>query len=144
MNALGVNRYRRAWRTFGASVLIATSGNVAHNLRALDWSQPESGFDWARRFDDDVRAVLADQPAELVRLSKHAHFSVAAPTPDHFLPLGVCWDGTQRLGTSASSSAAAINAKAPEPKNATTPPSLSQTRPKTVLAASAVRPISML
>src|SRR5690606_24626869 len=39
-------------------VLIAASGNVVHNLRALDWSQPDLGFDWARRFDAAVREVL--------------------------------------------------------------------------------------
>ena len=33
-------------------VLIVGSGNIVHNLRALNWSQPDSGFDWTRRFDD--------------------------------------------------------------------------------------------
>jgi 4,5-DOPA dioxygenase extradiol len=68
-------------------VLIATSGNVVHNLRALDWSRPEFGFDWAQRFDDAARAVLTERPAEVVELREHADFELAAPTPDHFLPL---------------------------------------------------------
>jgi 4,5-DOPA dioxygenase extradiol len=68
-------------------VLIVTSGNVVHNLRALDWSKPELGFDWAQRFDDAARAVLTERPAEVVGLRDHTDFDLAAPTPDHFLPL---------------------------------------------------------
>jgi 4,5-DOPA dioxygenase extradiol len=68
-------------------VLVAASGNVVHNLRAIDWSRPDLAFDWARRFDDDARAVLTGQPGEAARLQAHADYARSAPTPDHFIPL---------------------------------------------------------
>ena len=43
-------------------VLILGSGNVVHNLRLIDWNQPDLGFDWARRFDDAVAEQLANDP----------------------------------------------------------------------------------
>jgi 4,5-DOPA dioxygenase extradiol len=70
-----------------SGVLIAGSGNVVHNLRRIDWSQPDAAFDWARRFDDAVAAVMTGAPAELARVQKHDDFLMAAPTPDHFIPL---------------------------------------------------------
>ncbi len=68
-------------------VLIVASGNVVHDLRALDWSRPEYGFDWARRFDEAAREVVVARPGEAAALASHADYARAAPTPDHFLPL---------------------------------------------------------
>jgi 4,5-DOPA dioxygenase extradiol len=68
-------------------VLIVGSGNVVHNLRALDWSQPDLGFDWARRFDDAARAVLTEKPGETPALRGHGDYARSVPTPDHFVPL---------------------------------------------------------
>jgi len=68
-------------------VLIVGSGNVVHNLRLIDWSQPDGGFDWARRFDEEARRVLGEAPGELARLEGHADWALAVPTPDHFIPL---------------------------------------------------------
>jgi 4,5-DOPA dioxygenase extradiol len=68
-------------------VLIVGSGNIVHDLRALKWSEPELGFDWARRFDDAARAVLLEKPAETAALQRHPDFHRASPTPDHFIPL---------------------------------------------------------
>jgi 4,5-DOPA dioxygenase extradiol len=68
-------------------VLIVGSGNVVHNLGALDWSRPELGFEWARRFDEAARNVLVKAPGDAPRLRAHADFARSAPTPDHFIPL---------------------------------------------------------
>jgi 4,5-DOPA dioxygenase extradiol len=68
-------------------VLIVGSGNVVHNLRVLNWGQPDDAFDWARRFDDAARAALTETPSEVPALRNHADYLRSAPTPDHFVPL---------------------------------------------------------
>lgn len=68
-------------------VLIVASGNVVHNLRRIDWDQPDTAFDWNRSFDNDVAEIMTTSPGELVRIYGHDDYSMAAPTPDHFIPL---------------------------------------------------------
>jgi len=68
-------------------VLLMGSGNVVHNLRAIDWAQPDAGFDWARRFDEHAREVLTERPGDAAALVAHADYRMAAPTPEHFLPV---------------------------------------------------------
>jgi 4,5-DOPA dioxygenase extradiol len=68
-------------------ILVVGSGNVVHNLRAIDWSRPDGAFDWARRFDDAAREMMTNRPGDIVRLQEHPEFHRAVPTPDHFLPL---------------------------------------------------------
>ncbi len=68
-------------------VLVLASGNVVHNLRAIDWGHPDGAFDWNLRFDEAARAVLHDAPGDVLRLVEHPDFERAAPTPDHFVPL---------------------------------------------------------
>jgi 4,5-DOPA dioxygenase extradiol len=68
-------------------VLIVASGNVVHNLRALNWQQKDLGFDWAKRFDEAARAVLTTKPEGALELLSHSDYQRAVPTPDHFYPL---------------------------------------------------------
>ena len=68
-------------------VLIIGSGNVVHNLGGLSADLPEAGFDWARRFDEQVKETMADQPTETAALDRHRDFRHAVPTPDHYIPL---------------------------------------------------------
>jgi len=68
-------------------VLIIGSGNIVHNLRTVDFQQADSGYDWARRFDDRAREVLESDPTGVAALDGDADFRRAVPTPDHYLPL---------------------------------------------------------
>lgn len=68
-------------------VMILASGNVVHNLKRVQWNQPDSAFDWAERFDDATAEQLAREPGDILRLAEHADFNLAVPTPDHFIPL---------------------------------------------------------
>jgi len=68
-------------------VLIMGSGNVVHNLRGVDRRLPDAGFDWAQRFDEQAKALMRDDPTDVVRLDGHPDFDKAVPTPDHFIPL---------------------------------------------------------
>ena len=68
-------------------VLVIGSGNVVHNLRAVDPRQPDTGYDWATRFDQVARETLETAPTEVATLDGHPDFGRAVPTPDHYLPL---------------------------------------------------------
>jgi len=70
-------------------VLIVGSGNVVHNLPAMSWQEPQRVYDWAQRFQDHVRACVAEgrdrELFDYLALGRDANLSV--PSPDHFLPL---------------------------------------------------------
>jgi 4,5-DOPA dioxygenase extradiol len=75
-------------------VLILGSGNVVHNLRRIDFRRPDLAFDWAERFDDEVKEIMISKPARLAAVASHADYALSVPTPEHFLPLaylaGLC------------------------------------------------------
>ena len=70
-------------------VLIVGSGNVVHNLMLMQRGEGVPAFDWARRFNEMVRAALASGNhralIEFERAGEDTRLSV--PTPEHYLPL---------------------------------------------------------
>ena len=68
-------------------VLVLGSGNVVHNLRAMDWKQPDTAFDWNTRFDAHVKQLLAERAGDAAGLVSHRDYALSAPTAEHFLPL---------------------------------------------------------
>ncbi len=71
-------------------VLIVGSGNLVHNLHAYAWGRHiVEPFDWAVKFEEQVRAMLLAGDHEPLlnyeRLGRDAMLSI--PTPDHYLPL---------------------------------------------------------
>jgi 4,5-DOPA dioxygenase extradiol len=71
-------------------VLILGSGNIVHNLRQLNWQNPNGkAFEWAIEFDSFVKTSIDNRRftdlADFQSLSK-VH-SLAHPSYDHYLPL---------------------------------------------------------
>jgi 4,5-DOPA dioxygenase extradiol len=71
-------------------VLLLGSGDVVHNLHAYAWgAHPQEPYDWALRFEAQVRAhLMAREHGPLIEyaaLGRDALLSV--PTPEHYLPL---------------------------------------------------------
>jgi 4,5-DOPA dioxygenase extradiol len=85
---LDIARRLRPLRDEG--VLVLGSGNVVHNLHAYAWGRRGvEAYDWAVRFESRLRALIDARDLEAIaayeRLGEEA--MLAAPTPDHFLPL---------------------------------------------------------
>jgi 4,5-DOPA dioxygenase extradiol len=70
-------------------VLIVGSGNVIHNLGRMQWADDAAPYDWATRFNEQVRDhLLAHNHQALIdylALGESARRSV--PTIEHYLPL---------------------------------------------------------
>ena len=67
-------------------VLVMGSGNVVHNLRAMDRHSADRGFDWAQRFNEKAIELATSRPGDAAALASDADFPKVAPTPEHFLP----------------------------------------------------------
>ncbi len=71
-------------------VLIVGSGNIVHNLRAMQWGAgPDKAYDWAKEFDDKVASQIASgNLGELPKFQSMGQTATLAhPTYDHYLPL---------------------------------------------------------
>jgi len=73
-------------------ILILGSGNIVHNLRMVAWDkidEPDFGFDWALEANERMKelVVTRNHDALINYKEQGTAFRLAAPTPDHFLPL---------------------------------------------------------
>jgi 4,5-DOPA dioxygenase extradiol len=73
-------------------VMIIGSGNIVHNLRQVAWDRPddeEYGHDWAIEANELVKKLIVEgnHQALIDYKSLGRAVQLAAPTPDHFLPL---------------------------------------------------------
>jgi 4,5-DOPA dioxygenase extradiol len=71
-------------------VLVLGSGDVVHNLHTYAWGRhPLEPYDWAVRFESRIRQALEarDFGAVVAYEQMGRDAALAAPTPDHFLPL---------------------------------------------------------
>ncbi len=70
-------------------VLIIGSGNMVHNLRMIDWHNPEGGFDWAVEMNDTFKRLINTRDHQSLiqyeALGTAARYAI--PTPEHYLPL---------------------------------------------------------
>nr|WP_255481806.1 MULTISPECIES: 4,5-DOPA dioxygenase extradiol [Ramlibacter] len=85
---LAAGRELRALRERG--VLIVGSGNVVHNLRAVQrGGAPDQAYDWAASFDAWAAPLIerADGAALAGFQARGAEAQLAHPFPDHWLPL---------------------------------------------------------
>jgi 4,5-DOPA dioxygenase extradiol len=71
-----------------AGILIMGSGNVVHNLRTALWADRAAPFDWAARFNAEVRRrVLSHDHAGLADMDLLGPDAwLCIPTPEHYLP----------------------------------------------------------
>ena len=71
-------------------VLIMGTGNIVHNLPAMNWGARDCApFDWSARFLGEMRdAILKDEPQRVIGFERLGDDAArAAPTPEHFWPL---------------------------------------------------------
>jgi len=69
------------------NIFVLCSGNIVHNLGRLNWGEPELAEPWARTFNEATKEILLSAPENLSSLQQHPDWSLAVPSPDHFLPV---------------------------------------------------------
>ncbi|MGE5575307.1 MAG: 4,5-DOPA dioxygenase extradiol [Ignavibacteria bacterium] len=70
-------------------ILIVGSGNIVHNLGLIDFDTDAKPFEWAVKFDEQVKQCLVSGNHKALinylELGKEANYAV--PTQDHYLPM---------------------------------------------------------
>ncbi|MCB1306915.1 MAG: 4,5-DOPA dioxygenase extradiol [Leptospiraceae bacterium] len=76
----------RALRNEG--VLIIGSGNIVHNLRAIDFMNENApAYDWAEHFDATIATAIESNRELVTQPEAIESFQLAHPSYEHYLPL---------------------------------------------------------
>lgn len=70
-------------------VLILGSGNLVHNLRMIEWNNPDKGSDWALEASAKFKKLIQENDHQQLINYRNLgrEVGLAVPTPEHFLPL---------------------------------------------------------
>lgn len=71
-------------------ILIVASGNLIHNLREYAWGEEGvAPYEWAQRFESHAKAAMlaGDHQTLIEYQTLGSDALLAAPTPEHYLPL---------------------------------------------------------
>lgn len=70
-------------------VLILGSGNLVHNLRMINWQNPEGKYDWAEEINNKFKEnIISNNFNNLINYSGlGSEAKLAIPSPDHYLPM---------------------------------------------------------
>ncbi len=70
-------------------ILIIGSGNMVHNLRAVDWHNQSGGYDWALEANSTFKKLIAgNEHQQLINYQNlGSAVGLAVPSPEHYLPL---------------------------------------------------------
>jgi 4,5-DOPA dioxygenase extradiol len=70
-------------------VLIIASGNMVHHLGMINWTQPDSAYDWATEANQKIKDWImnGDHQSLINYKNQGRSLQLAAPSPEHFLPL---------------------------------------------------------
>lgn len=62
---------------------------MVHNLRRMNWHQPQSGYDWAEEANTSLkRFIKMDATDQLLQYHNLGQaLQLAIPTPEHYLPM---------------------------------------------------------
>ena len=70
-------------------VLILGSGNIVHNLRLVNWKNPDGKYDWAEDMNSKFKEnILSNEFSKLINYNDFGSAAqLAVPTPDHYFPM---------------------------------------------------------
>jgi 4,5-DOPA dioxygenase extradiol len=70
-------------------IMIVGSGNMIHNLRMIDWHNPNGGYAWAEEINEKFKTLIMENNHKALinysGLGKEAQLAI--PTPEHYIPL---------------------------------------------------------